>query len=54
MTTFNLSPSREIGIIKERIKEAVLEGEIPNQYEAAYEMMLVEGEKLGLKVAAKS
>ncbi|MGF1554708.1 CCA tRNA nucleotidyltransferase [Paucihalobacter sp.] len=54
MTTFNLSPSREIGIIKERIKEAVLEGEIPNQYEAAYEMMLKEGEKLGLKVATKS
>lgn len=54
MKTFNLKPSREIGIIKERIKEAVLEGEIPNQYEAAYEMMLKEGEKLGLKVATKS
>lgn len=49
MKTFNLNPSREIGVIKERIKEAILEGDIPNQYEAAYQMMLDEGEKLGLK-----
>ena len=49
MKTFNLRPSREIGIIKERIKEAILEGVIPNEYEAAYELMLKEGEKLGLK-----
>ncbi len=49
MKTFNLKPSKEIGIIKERIKEAILEGVIPNEYEAAYELMLKEGEKLGLK-----
>ena len=47
--TFNLKPSREIGIIKDAIKEAILEGEIPNEYEAAYSLMLREGEKLGLK-----
>ena len=50
MSTFNLKPSREIGLIKDVIKEAILEGEIPNEYEAAYQLMLKEGEKLGLKV----
>ncbi len=49
METFNLKPSKEIGIIKERIKEAILEGIIPNEREAAYQLMLDEGEKLGLK-----
>ncbi|MGS2726649.1 CCA tRNA nucleotidyltransferase [Psychroserpens sp. BH13MA-6] len=51
MKTFNLKPSREIGKIKESIKEAILEGDIPNDYEAAYQLMLKEGEKLGLKKA---
>ncbi len=49
MATFNLRPSREIGIIKESIKEAILEGDIPNEYEAAFELMLKEGKRLGLK-----
>lgn len=48
MKTFNLKPSREIGIIKEVIKEAILEGIIPNEYEAAHALMLEEGKKLGL------
>ena len=50
MKAFNLKPSREIGIIKETIKEAILEGDIPNEYEAAYKLMQKEGEKLGLKL----
>lgn len=48
METFDLKPSREIGLIKEAIKEAILEGEIPNQYQEAYEFMLKRGKKLGL------
>ncbi|WP_405569459.1 CCA tRNA nucleotidyltransferase [Winogradskyella sp. Asnod2-B02-A] len=51
MKTFNLKPSREIGLIKEAIKEAILEGDIPNEHEAAFELMLKKGEKLGLKVS---
>ncbi|MFV0564567.1 MAG: CCA tRNA nucleotidyltransferase [Flavobacteriaceae bacterium] len=50
METFNLKPSREIGIIKETIKEAILEGEIPNEYQAAYDLMIKKGTQLGLKV----
>ncbi len=49
MEVFNLRPSKEIGIIKEAIKEAILEGDIPNEHEAAFKLMLKEGEKLGLK-----
>ena len=49
MKTFNLRPSREIGIIKEAIKEAILEGDIPNEHDAAFKLMLEKGKKLGLK-----
>ncbi|QLE00092.1 HD domain-containing protein [Galbibacter sp. BG1] len=48
MEVFNLKPSREIGVIKEAIKEAILEGEIPNEHDAAFEFMLKRGKKLGL------
>ncbi|MEX0316134.1 MAG: CCA tRNA nucleotidyltransferase [Allomuricauda sp.] len=48
MKTFNLKPSKEIGIIKEAIKEAILEGEIPNEFEAAYQFMLEKGKKMNL------
>ncbi|MBQ4820251.1 HD domain-containing protein [Aquimarina sp. MMG016] len=50
METFNIKPSREIGIIKEAIKEAILEGEIPNEHKAAYQFMIKKGGELGLKI----
>lgn len=51
MEVFNLKPGREIGILKEAIKEAILEGEIHNDYESAYAFMMERAKKLGLVVA---
>ena len=48
MELYNLKPCREIGVLKEAIKEAILEGEIPNEYQAAYDFMQVRAKKLGL------
>ena len=50
METFNLKPCREIGQIKDAIKEAILEGEIANDYNEAYDFMLKRAEKFGLKI----
>ena len=50
MKIFDLPPSREIGQIKDAIKEAILEGEIPNEYEAAYQYMIKKAENIGVKV----
>ncbi len=51
MAIFNLPPSREIGTLKEAIKEAILEGEIANDYQAAYRFMMERAQKIGLKPA---
>lgn len=50
MEMFNLQPGREIGILKEKVKEAILEGEIPNEKEEATKFVIAEAEKLGLKI----
>lgn len=50
METFALSPCREIGIIKTAIREAILEGQIRNNFDEAYKQMIFEGEKIGLCV----
>ncbi len=48
METFGINPSREVGIIKNAIREAILDGNIENNYQQAYAFMVKEGEKLGL------
>jgi len=48
MELFNITPSKNVGIIKDAIREAILDGIIPNEYAAAYEFMLTEAAKLGL------
>lgn len=48
MLAFNLSAGRNVGIIKNQIREAILEGEIKNSREEAYQYMLKKGEELGL------
>ena len=49
MRTFGIGPCHEIGIIKDAIKDAILDGKIPNQREAAWQMMIEEAKGLGLK-----
>lgn len=51
--TFNLKPSRTIGIIKNAIKEAILEGEIGNNYKEAHDYMMKKAAELGLKKSDK-
>ena len=47
---FGIGPSRPVGIIKNAIKDAILDGEIPNEFEAAYQKMLDTGQAMGLTV----
>jgi len=48
MSIFNLKPSREVGQLKDAVKEAILEGEIPNEYQAAYDFVMVKAKQMGL------
>lgn len=50
MEVFGLSPSKPVGIIKDALKDAILDGIIPNSQEAAYQFMLDKGKEIGLEV----
>jgi putative nucleotidyltransferase with HDIG domain len=53
METFDIPPSKEVGIIKTSIREAILDGDISNDYEEAYSFMLKKGKDLGLTPSDK-
>ena len=50
MTTFNIGPCREVGIIKTAIREAILDGDIANEFEDAHAFMLEKGKEINLEV----
>ncbi|MEZ5053500.1 MAG: hypothetical protein R2807_01835 [Chitinophagales bacterium] len=54
MSTFNITPSKPVGIIKDAIKDAILDGQIKNEFDAAYQLMLKKGMELGLSTTNKS
>ena len=54
MQLFGIKEGREVGIIKNQIREAILEGEIPNTREAAIAFTISKGEQIGLKVVANT
>ena len=53
MDSFNIPPSREVGIIKNAIREAILDGEVGNNYKEALQFMLKKGEELGLEAVQR-
>ncbi|HET7819035.1 MAG TPA: tRNA nucleotidyltransferase, partial [Bacteroidia bacterium] len=53
MKTFNIPPSKTVGIIKDAVREAILDGIIPNDYDKAFEFMIETGKKMGFTTKNK-
>jgi tRNA nucleotidyltransferase/poly(A) polymerase len=53
MEMFSLKPGKEIGILKEKVKEAILEGEIPNEKEAARSFVIEQASLIGVEIKSK-
>jgi len=53
METFKIKPCREVGQIKDAIREAILDGELENNYKSAYHFMLTKGKELNLVAIEK-
>ena len=51
---FGIQPSKDVGIIKNAIKNAILDGDIPNDHDAAWELMVQKGNELGLRLVSKN
>ncbi len=54
MQSFDIQPSKAVGIIKDCIKDSILDGKIENNFEAAYNLMVEKGRELGFEVVNKS
>jgi putative nucleotidyltransferase with HDIG domain len=54
MAVFNLKPCREVGVLKSAIKDAILDGTIPNEHDAAYNYMIARAEEMGLTLTSLS
>ena len=50
MNLFGIKPGKEIGIIKSALKDAILDGIIPNNYNDAFKFVIEQGKKLGLQL----
>ena len=54
MEAFDIPPSREVGMIKKSIREAILDGDIKNNFQEAYNYMIDKGKELGLSLVEKN
>ncbi len=53
MEIFDMKPGREIGVLKNAVREAILDGQIPNDYTAAYDFLIDQAARLGIKPVSK-